>query len=142
MAHSALSATVSSSSLVSFSNRGKNPRFLLFPIAITALRRRPLLLARRIGDCLKTRRTSSGFISASHSSAGFTNSGRGSSSFDFASLFDGEIRDAFVGVQLVGRKQCTGGTGIDTTGAGTAAIGGRQIGLKLKGCQDHAQEEP
>ena len=59
-----------------------------------------------------------------------------------ATLFDREIRDAPVGIELVGCNQCVGWAGIDASCTGTAAIGRGQIGLEFEGRQDNAQEKP
>src|SRR5271154_2529020 len=76
-AHSALSATTSSSSLLSFSSSGRNFLSPLLPIAITEFRRMPERFARRTGEPRNALRNSSSLISATQSSAGFTNSARG-----------------------------------------------------------------
>jgi hypothetical protein len=46
---------------------------------------------------------------------------------DRAALFDGQVRNAFVGIELVGRDQRVRRAGFDTAGATAAAIGRRQI---------------
>ena len=48
------------------------------------------------------------------------------------SLFDSEIRDALVRIEVVGAKESVGRARIETAGASPAAIGSGQIGNKLQ----------
>jgi len=59
-----------------------------------------------------------------------------------AALFDREIGDTLVGVELVRCNQRVGWAGIDASCASTAAIGRGNIGLEFEGRQDNAQEQP
>ena len=76
-AQRACSATTGSESSASFLSVGTNFRSPLFPMAMTAFRRRPESLARRTGDPRNTERNSSCCISTSQSSAGLTRPSRG-----------------------------------------------------------------
>ena len=46
---------------------------------------------------------------------------------DGAALFDGEIGNAAVGIELVGREKRVRGTGVEAASAGAAAVGRRQV---------------
>src|SRR5450432_704532 len=61
---------------------------------------------------------------------------------DRAALFDGQIGNAAVRVQLIGRHQRISGTGFDAARATAASIRCRQIGFKLQRSQDDTQEQP
>ncbi len=59
-----------------------------------------------------------------------------------AALFDGEIRDAFVGVELVGRDNRVGRAGFDAASAGPAAVGRGKIWREFERGDDHAEKKP
>src|SRR5262249_12595900 len=77
LAQRAASATTESASSESLVNRETKLESPLFPMAITALRRTPVSLARFTGDPRNVSRKASASISANHSKAGFTNPSRG-----------------------------------------------------------------
>ena len=158
MAQAALSATTSSSSAASFSSSGRNFRSPLFPMAITAFRRKPDALRpphrraakrpaeffrahlrqpveRRIHQ-LRPRLKLSGVrrrrfpvprtniladVAAEdvppHPAAQFVIRRKR------AALFDREIRDALVGIELIRCDQCVSRAGVDAARATAAAIG-------------------
>ena len=49
-----------------------------------------------------------------------------------AALFDCEVSDAAIGIELIGSDQRVSGSGIDAAGAASAAVGRGHIGLKLE----------
>ena len=57
-------------------------------------------------------------------------------------LLDREIRNALVGIELVGREDRIRRTSLDATRAGAAAIRSGQVGGKFERSEDHAEEEP
>ena len=61
---------------------------------------------------------------------------------DRAPLLDGQIRNAAIRIQLVGRDQRVGGTGIDAAGAAAAAVRRRQVRRKFERSQNDTQKQP
>src|SRR5580698_6546112 len=61
---------------------------------------------------------------------------------NIAALLDGQIRDATVGIQLVGRDERIGGAGINTARAGAAAVWSGKVRWKLERSDDDAKKEP
>src|SRR6267142_922065 len=57
-------------------------------------------------------------------------------------FLDGQVRDAFVRIELIGTKKRVRWTSVEAARAGAAPIRGGQIGRQLKGCKNHAQEQP
>ena len=62
--------------------------------------------------------------------------------WDFAFVFDGQVRDATPGVERPVRQDAMGWTGFDATRAGSAAVGceGR-VGFQVNAEQDFSQQE-
>src|SRR5579859_7051895 len=61
---------------------------------------------------------------------------------DRAALFDGQVRDATIGIKLIRSDDGLGGTGLNAAGASAAAVRSRQIGREIERGKDHAKKEP
>src|SRR5262249_37789145 len=61
---------------------------------------------------------------------------------DRSPFFDGEIRDALVGIELVRSKKRVCWASVQTTRASSTPIWGRQIGCQLQRGQNHSKEQP
>src|SRR5579859_2657224 len=61
---------------------------------------------------------------------------------DLPAFFDGQIRNAARGIELVGLNQRVRGTRLNAARAASAAVRRRQVRLKIERGQNHAQENP
>ena len=57
---------------------------------------------------------------------------------DRTALFDGEIGNAFVGIEPVWIDERVSGAGVDAAGARTAAVRSGQVWREIQRCENHS----